>query len=604
MNGPISFTGTSTNFYSNSLSPTFIYTSTATPARYGDYLVFVFTATGTITFNAGVTVGTILVGGGGGGGPGSYDASGTGYTNYSAGGGGGSGGNIISSNFSATKSTTYTITVGTGGTGGTPSPSGKYGVNGATIGGSGGSTAITYNGSTTVLTASGGIGGGDGSGNTPYTNSGGSGPGLISGGNGANGTYNSVTNPTLFTVGQISTAGAGYSSITVPFNATSSSYLGFSTITTGYIFNSGAGGGGGGAGNTVAGNARASSGGYSTDGSGGDYLTNSYKGDSANLLYGSGGGGGGGTRTLNSSNGTTGGAGNQGVAILYVYIPSIAASTPIDNSNNINMNPYNTSSNNNNPSVQVVVQDNKLYSSDFVVKTTSPWFSTPPNTNVATEKLRISADGYVGINTSAPGYLLDVSGTVNASTYKGNSFAVYSTYNATDTYNHLYLHVDSNYTYLDSGGSNPFLIRGSTTAVGDIGTQTYGNIIVAQKNTTSANVMIGKDTITSYNLDVSGTVNATSYNASSDYRIKENVVSLNGTYVVDKLRPVEYYNKSLKRQDVGLIAHELQEIYPFLVTGDKDAEHYQSINYTGLIGILIREIQELKKRVAILEGEK
>ena len=196
---------------------------------------------------------------------------------------------------------------------------------------------------------------------------------------------------------------------------------------------------------------------------------------------------------------------------------------------------------------------------------------------------------------------------MNTSIVKGNGFVTYSSSYpfASGVNDHLYLRVDSNYAYLDSGGGNPFLIRGSLTgSTGDIGLQTYGNIIVAQKNSTSANVMIGKDTITGYNLDVSGTVNATSYNASSDYRIKDNVVSLNGTYVVDNLRPVEYFNKSLKRQDVGLIAHELQEIYPFLVTGDKDAEHYQSINYTGLIGILIREIQELKKRVAVLEGEK
>jgi len=202
---------------------------------------------------------------------------------------------------------------------------------------------------------------------------------------------------------------------------------------------------------------------------------------------------------------------------------------------------------------------------------------------------------------------LFINKNMNTSIVKGNGFVTYSSSYpfASGVNDHLYLRVDSNYAYLDSGGGNPFLIRGSLTgSTGDIGLQTYGNIIVAQKNSTSANVMIGKDTITGYNLDVSGTVNATSYNASSDYRIKDNVVSLNGTYVVDNLRPVEYFNKSLKRQDVGLIAHELQEIYPFLVTGDKDAEHYQSINYTGLIGILIREIQELKKRVAVLEGEK
>ena len=60
-------------------------------------------------------------------------------------------------------------------------------------------------------------------------------------------------------------------------------------------------------------------------------------------------------------------------------------------------------------------------------------------------------------------------------------------------------------------------------------------------------------------------------------------------------------NKFTKKKDVGLIAHELQNLYPFLVSGEKDGETYQSINYTGLIGILINEIQELKKEVNLLK---
>jgi hypothetical protein len=53
-------------------------------------------------------------------------------------------------------------------------------------------------------------------------------------------------------------------------------------------------------------------------------------------------------------------------------------------------------------------------------------------------------------------------------------------------------------------------------------------------------------------------------------------------------------NKITKQQDIGLIAHELQEIYPELVTGEKDGPETQSINYIGLIPILINEIKSLK----------
>ena len=66
-------------------------------------------------------------------------------------------------------------------------------------------------------------------------------------------------------------------------------------------------------------------------------------------------------------------------------------------------------------------------------------------------------------------------------------------------------------------------------------------------------------------------------------------------YNTDNLRPVIYTYTPTEKVNIGLIAHELQEYYPFLVEGEKDSEHYQSINYLGLIGLLIKEIQELKK---------
>jgi len=39
------------------------------------------------------------------------------------------------------------------------------------------------------------------------------------------------------------------------------------------------------------------------------------------------------------------------------------------------------------------------------------------------------------------------------------------------------------------------------------------------------------------------------------------------------------------------------------VSGEKDGEEMQSLNYIGLIGVLVKEIQELKKRVHILENK-
>jgi uncharacterized protein (DUF342 family) len=105
------------------------------------------------------------------------------------------------------------------------------------------------------------------------------------------------------------------------------------------------------------------------------------------------------------------------------------------------------------------------------------------------------------------------------------------------------------------------------------------------------------------NIDCSGNVLATTFSMPSDYRIKENVTQLDETFIVDKLNPVTYLNKKSGKQDIGLIADELQEIYPELVNGEKDGEQLQSVNYTGLIPILIKEIQELKKEIKSVKTE-
>jgi hypothetical protein len=129
-------------------------------------------------------------------------------------------------------------------------------------------------------------------------------------------------------------------------------------------------------------------------------------------------------------------------------------------------------------------------------------------------------------------------------------------------------------------------------------------LLVLGDVTTTGNVAINKTSITSgFALDVSGNITTTSLTTTSDYRIKTNIQTLDGTFTVDNLRPVSYYNTLANNQDIGVIAHELQQHYPFLVHGNKDDDDYQSVNYTGLIGVLINEIQQLKKRVTELENK-
>jgi len=87
-------------------------------------------------------------------------------------------------------------------------------------------------------------------------------------------------------------------------------------------------------------------------------------------------------------------------------------------------------------------------------------------------------------------------------------------------------------------------------------------------------------------------------NVTSDYRIKNNIETLDETHIVDNLRPVKYLQTQTGKNDIGFLAHELQEHYPELVEGEKDGEKMQSINYMGLLPVLINEVQQLKKQIA------
>lgn len=102
----------------------------------------------------------------------------------------------------------------------------------------------------------------------------------------------------------------------------------------------------------------------------------------------------------------------------------------------------------------------------------------------------------------------------------------------------------------------------------------------------------------------SGSVSASSFINTSDYRIKENIVPLDNSFVVDNLNPITYTNSKTNKTEIGFIAHELQEQFPFLVEGVKDGEKLQTINYIGLIALLVKEIKDLKKEIKLIKQQK
>ena len=62
------------------------------------------------------------------------------------------------------------------------------------------------------------------------------------------------------------------------------------------------------------------------------------------------------------------------------------------------------------------------------------------------------------------------------------------------------------------------------------------------------------------------------------------------------------WNVDGSHQDYGLIAQELEPIAPLAVTGDADSDEMMAVDYSKLVPMLLKEIQELRSRVATLEA--
>ena len=117
-------------------------------------------------------------------------------------------------------------------------------------------------------------------------------------------------------------------------------------------------------------------------------------------------------------------------------------------------------------------------------------------------------------------------------------------------------------------------------------------------------------------IDTSGS--ATSYNTSSDYRLKENVVPMTGS--IDRLKELKPSRFNFIADDTtildGFLAHEVSDYVPEAISGEKDAVdeegniEAQGIDQSKLVPLLtsalqeaVAKIEELTTRIETLEAE-
>lgn len=257
--------------------------------------------------------------------------------------------------------------------------------------------------------------------------------------------------------------------------------------------------------------------------------------------------------------------------------------------------------------------------------------NTPANTLVT------DTSGNVGIGTSSPATKLDVIGAVRVnedgagtkvtqirSNYAGLGPAIQVTTNdpllfLTNNTERMRIDSSGNLLVNTTTATNPSLSQGFVT-VNATGTK---NAMVARLNQSGYTALavepIGHNSwYFGYMANSSGgnigsiSCNSTNtaYNTSSDYRLKENIAPMTGALAkVSQLKPCTYTWKIDGSAGQGFIAHELAEVCPDAVVGEKDAVDeegkpvYQGIDTSFLVATLTAALQELNAKVDALQTE-
>ena len=236
-----------------------------------------------------------------------------------------------------------------------------------------------------------------------------------------------------------------------------------------------------------------------------------------------------------------------------------------------------------------------------------------------TVRLTVNSTGNVGIGTESPTNLLHLYGT------DGNSYLRWTSdlattgtrigYNGTefriDQQQNADVTIRTNSTEkmrITSGGAvlvgrtsggltneSGSTITNSSIAVEGTSYVFYGN------RTTTDGLFMG---IRRNNVDVGSitvTTSATAFNTSSDYRLKQDFKDYNGLNLISAIKTYNYEWKSDNTRTYGVLAHELQEVIPQAVFGEKDGKEMQGVDYSKLVPILIKSVQEQQCRINLLE---
>lgn len=157
-------------------------------------------------------------------------------------------------------------------------------------------------------------------------------------------------------------------------------------------------------------------------------------------------------------------------------------------------------------------------------------------------------------------------------------------------------------------GDNVEFVNYQTVATGfttaSFATQAYGlinspNITVTDITARNVNA---SGILTAANIITAGIVTALDFNATSDRNLKTNIeVISNPLEKIVQINGVSFNWKESNQSSAGAIAQEVEQIMPQIIH-DND-KGYKTLNYNGLIGLLIESVKELKSEIEDLKSK-
>jgi hypothetical protein len=176
----------------------------------------------------------------------------------------------------------------------------------------------------------------------------------------------------------------------------------------------------------------------------------------------------------------------------------------------------------------------------------------------------------------------------------------------------LDLRTSSNNIVLSDGDGNPRVLIDGSGIIRQFGTTNNAGALnlVGEVGVSFRVASFQRTTGGSEVGNIVANASSTSYNTSSDHRLKENVIDLTGaTTRLKQLNPVRFnFIADADTTVDGFLAHEVQTVVPEAITGthnevDDDGNPvYQGIDQSKLVPLLVATIQELEARIAALEA--